>query len=194
MAITDIIRTKRTYISFIRMEDFMTMQGRQRVFLPEHAHSVAKVYDFLEEHSFPERTPEEVQVFLSGQDSHDRVEIPAEIFEALKTIATVLSQGEAVTVESSSLRLTTQEAADLLNISRPTLIRLLEQGKIPYEKIGKHRKVLLSDLAAYQRSRFEEIKESLTFIGSPAFDAPATSADLKQARRVIAARRAAQRA
>lgn len=194
MAITDTIRTKQTNVSFIRMEDIMTTQGKQRVFIPEHTHSVAMVYDFLQEHCSSASNAQEATYFLSGVDSHDRVELPVEIFEALRNIATVMSQGEAVSVDTYSLRLTTQEAADLLKTSRPTLIRMLEQGKIPYEKIGKHRKVLLSDLASYQRSRFEEVQESLAFIGSPVFDAPATPDDLKKARRVIAARRAAQRA
>ena len=57
--------------------------------------------------------------------------------------------------------LTTQEAAELLGISRPTLVRLVEDGEIPYEQRGRHRRVMLADLLAYQASMRRERREAL---------------------------------
>lgn len=62
-----------------------------------------------------------------------------------------LSEGHAVTVEAHRTVLSTQEAADLLGVSRPTLVKLLESGKIAFSKPGRHRRVQLQDLLDYQR-------------------------------------------
>lgn len=68
----------------------------------------------------------------------------------LADAVTALVHGQAVTVEPQQTILTTQEAAQRLGISRPTLVRLLEQGKIPYITPGRHRRVQLADVLAFQ--------------------------------------------
>jgi excisionase family DNA binding protein len=69
--------------------------------------------------------------------------------------------GRAITVAPLAQRLTTQEAADLLGVSRPTLIKLLEDGKIPFEQPGRHRRIRLDDLLAYRDRRRKERSEIL---------------------------------
>lgn len=97
---------------------------------------------------------------LVGADG-TRLEVPAPVFEALVQVATAMARGQGVTVMPQNLLLTTQEAAELLGISRPTLVRLLADGEITYEQRGRHRRITLADLLAYQEKMRRERRESL---------------------------------
>jgi excisionase family DNA binding protein len=89
------------------------------------------------------------QAALVGPDG-SRVELPPDVYELLRDVLEALSQGLAITLAPVHTVLTTSEAAQLLGISRPTLVRLLEAGEIPYEQPSRHRRVRLADVLAYQ--------------------------------------------
>jgi excisionase family DNA binding protein len=76
--------------------------------------------------------------------------IPSVAYELLIDILSQISQGNAVTLVPVQAELSTQQAANLLNVSRPYLIKLLESKKIPYRKICKHRRILAKDLYQYK--------------------------------------------
>jgi excisionase family DNA binding protein len=78
------------------------------------------------------------------------LELPPEVFDVLRAVLQAMSEGLAITIAPQHTVLTTSEAADLLGVSRPTLVRLLESGEIPFEQPGRHRRVRLADLVAYQ--------------------------------------------
>lgn len=78
------------------------------------------------------------------------LDLPVDIAEALREIVEALAQGKAVMIAPQHTTLTTQQAADLLGISRPTFVKRLEEGAIPFTKPGRHRRVRLSDVLAYR--------------------------------------------
>ncbi|HEV7872395.1 MAG TPA: helix-turn-helix domain-containing protein [Modestobacter sp.] len=93
--------------------------------------------------------PTRVDWALAGGDGVRR-ELPQELMEVLGLAATALAEGRPMTLSCHEPVLSTQEAADLLGVSRPTLVRLLDQGEIAYDQPRRHRRVQLADLLAYQ--------------------------------------------
>lgn len=92
---------------------------------------------------------------LIGPDGSE-IALPEELYSVLRDVVEALSQGLAISIAPHNTLLTTQEAADLLGISRPTLVRLLTEGEIPYSMRGRHRRVLLSDLLDYKKRSHRE--------------------------------------
>lgn len=134
----------------------MTTIHADRTVLPPEQ-SLDHLLALFEEASSAETQPPAELVGPQGE----RTVLPHEVYEVLHQVVLAMAQGQAVTVAPHHQTLTTQEAADLLDISRPTLVRLLEAGEIPYEQPGRHRRVLLRDVLAYQERRRRERAEAL---------------------------------
>ena len=101
--------------------------------------------DFLDQH------PDDPTVSLSVGGSHGApVEVPAGVVDLLVRVLTQAAAGDAVAVSTVKAELTTQQAADLLNVSRPYLVKLLDQRRIPYRRVGNRRRLLLSDVVAFK--------------------------------------------
>ena len=97
---------------------------------------------------------------LVGPDG-ERVVLPEEVFEVFRGVVDAMSQGQAVVVAPVHQRLTTQQAADLLGMSRPTFVKLLDAGEIPHDRPRRHRRVRLDDLLAYAERRSAESRAAL---------------------------------
>ncbi|GBF81018.1 helix-turn-helix domain-containing protein [Aphanothece sacrum] len=82
-------------------------------------------------------------------------------YETISNILTALRQGKSVTVVPDETYMTTQQAAEVLNVSRPYLVKLLENHEIPFTKVGNRRKVLVKDLLAYKEQRDTERRQVL---------------------------------
>ena len=95
------------------------------------------------------RRPTLVEVVTQGEEPA-RATVPFEAFELLMNVLAHLANGHAVTVMPVKAELTTQQAADLLNVSRPFLIKLLDNGQIPLRRVGTHRRVRLQDVVTYK--------------------------------------------
>jgi excisionase family DNA binding protein len=91
----------------------------------------------------------------------ERHRIPLTVVYGLARIAEVLARGDALTIVPVGAVMTTQQAADLLNVSRQYLVRLLDEGKLPYDRTGKHRRLKIEDVLAYKQKRDHEREEKL---------------------------------
>lgn len=96
------------------------------------------------------RSAESVRLASNGGEE-EAVEVPASALRLLVSILNEMAEGRSVAIAPFEAEITTQEAADLLNVSRPFLVGLLEAGEIPFRKVGSRRRVRLKDVLAYKR-------------------------------------------
>ena len=94
--------------------------------------------------------PLKLRVRDSEQDQP--IELPAGAVDLLMHVLEAMAAGQGVTLIPECAELTTVQAADVLNISRPFLIKLLDQKAIPHRKVGKHRRILMEDVLAYKNA------------------------------------------
>lgn len=81
------------------------------------------------------------------------LKLPPKVLRLFADMLGSLAQGHAVAIMPKELHISTQEAAMFLNVSRPYLIRMLDEGKIPYHKVGTHRRIKFEDVVAYKEER-----------------------------------------
>jgi excisionase family DNA binding protein len=129
--------------------------------------------------SLPEQLPTETETRIAGVssrllaacigqgdaarlrviDGNQEIEVPISALKMLVDILDEMAQGNAVSIVPIHAELTTQEAADFLNVSRPFLVGLLEGGLLPFHKVGSHRRVKFRELMAY-REKSQNIRKN----------------------------------
>jgi len=100
------------------------------------------------------------------EETEEKIRIPISALRLLAKILKELSRGNPISIVSNATEMTTQAAAELLGCSRPHIVRLLEEGKIPFTKVGKHRRIKYEDLAKFkkemkirQRNKIQELMQ-----------------------------------
>jgi excisionase family DNA binding protein len=99
---------------------------------------------------------------LMLKSSQGTIELPDSVFNLLRQLVYYLGKGQAVSIVPVNKEMTTQEAADILNVSRPYLVSLLERGEIPFRKVGTHRRIRFDELMEYKKKRDSERRKLLT--------------------------------
>ena len=121
-------------------------------FPPRDLTALLDLGQFLEHHTEPG--------LLLGPDG-EQVPLPEEVYQVLVEVVEAMREGKVITLVPRTQRLTTQEAADFLGVSRPTLVKLLEEGKIPFDQPGRHQRILFTDLLAYTERQHADRRAAL---------------------------------
>lgn len=125
---------------------------------PDQRADVAALFRLLDSASHVRRQRDACK--LVGP-SGETIPIPDSVFYVLERVAEVMARGDSITVVPVGQELTTQQAADMLNVSRQYLVRLLDEGRIPFTKTGKHRRLRIEDVLEFKEQRDRERKTGL---------------------------------
>lgn len=98
---------------------------------------------------------------IEFEEIKDKIKIPLKAFKLLADILKTMSDGKSVSIVSSAAEVSTQKAAEILGCSRPHIVKLLEEGKINFTKVGKHRRILLDDLIKFKENMKREQKKHI---------------------------------
>jgi excisionase family DNA binding protein len=127
------------------------------------ARAMRRIKDYLMRH------PDEEVIPVTGEiGTEDALVLPREAVSLLAFILAQAAEGRGVSVVPSHAELTTQQAADMLNVSRPYIIQLLESGEIPFRLVGRHRRIRFDDLKTYQQrseAKSRRAADELTRLG-----------------------------
>jgi excisionase family DNA binding protein len=122
--------------------------------------ALRRIKDYLAKHP---NGPEMIEVIVEhGEPS---LVLPRPAVTLFAQILAQLAEGRGVSVIPSQAEVTTQQAADLLGVSRPYVVGLLEDGAIAHRKVGRHRRIFLSDLLVYKRSDDEQCRKAADEVG-----------------------------
>jgi len=128
----------------------MNMTARRQLPPSAREAAIARASGRLLSRHVQRKAPLELRV-ADGERS-EPIELPAGAVALLMDILEAMAAGQGVTIIPENAELTTVQAADMLNVSRPFLIKLLDEQKIPHRKVGKHRRVRTEDVMAYKVS------------------------------------------
>ncbi len=145
----------------------MTLPANSKAFTdelpPEEAQAVANQ---LRQVLASARAGEAELYSHSRNDEKVKIDLHPLVSDVLIDLLRLIGSGDAVTLVPISKKLTTQQAADILNVSRPYFIKLLDEEAIPYDYVGRHRRIMAHDLFEYKKRRMKERAAALDALGA----------------------------
>lgn len=116
-------------------------------------------YDSLA--SVIEQLSADTEIEIEIEETNDKIVVPLRALKLFGSILKAMSEGKPISIVPLATEVTTQKAAEILGCSRPHLVKMLEEGKIPFVKIGKHRRILFEDVTEYKKQMKAEQKKHL---------------------------------
>lgn len=101
----------------------------------------------------------EIEFYMDGK--RNKIDVPAKALQFLGKILQIMSEGKPFSIVPQATEVTTQYAADMLGCSRPHLVKLLEEGKMNYTKVGRHRRIKYEDVVKFKNEQKADQKERL---------------------------------
>lgn len=95
------------------------------------------------------------------EETHEKIKIPLSALTLLGDILKAMGQGKLISLVPIAAEVTTQAAAEILGCSRPHLVKLLEDGKIEFTKVGKHRRIKFDDIMKYRKQMKDRQKQNI---------------------------------
>lgn len=130
---------------------------------PGDVDGLAAVLSFLEAHEARHGTAPAPTYFLSGAGESDQVELTEQVHAVLKQVVAALSRGQSISVLTRDREISTQQAAEILGVSRPTVVRLIDDGELPAHVPGSvRRRLRLADVLAYREALRERRNRFIT--------------------------------
>ncbi len=125
---------------------------QEPVFAPEPDTQIIKRLEAMLDKAHPK---------LVGMDGEE-ISLPDSVYQVLRQVIHMMAAGRVISLVPHDHYLSSQEAAEILNVSRPFLYTLLEQGQIPYTMVGTHRRIRVEDLMEYKRKRDSQRRQALS--------------------------------
>lgn len=116
------------------------------------------------------KSSRKIGIRIKIQETGEFITIPKKALTLLSAIIKNMAEGKTISIVPSNSEISTQQAADMLNVSRPHLVKLLETQKIPFKKVGSHRRVLLKDIMNYEEQLAKQRESQLDFLSNQAQD------------------------
>lgn len=117
-------------------------------------------YHALQE-SFGKLNFEQEKIEIELEETQERITLPMSAMKLLADILKAMSEGTPISIMPVATEMTTQKAAEMLGCSRPYLVKLLEEGVMPFTKVGRHRRIMLKDVVEYKNKMKAEQKQNI---------------------------------
>jgi excisionase family DNA binding protein len=131
---------------------------------PAEARAARELLQQMQQQDAGQKRGKGIKITFETDGYQNKYDLPSPVAEALLAALDGTAHGQAVAILPENMELSTQEAANFLNVSRPYLVGLLKKGDLPYRKVGTHRRVPIRALAAYKAIQDSDMEQAILML------------------------------